>query len=154
MKHLPIITAVLFALFLAACASTNQLAVQATASDKGTNLLVSGGETRKSYTRIDLEALSSSQAVFRDVTYVGVPVSSLLKDAGFDPQQVKAVKAIASDDFSVNYDPSQFLRQDILVAYARQDGDLAAEEGAFRIVLPDGEGKLNLRMLVELQVVK
>jgi opacity protein-like surface antigen len=154
MKRLTIITAALFALFLAACASTNQAAVQATATGKDANLLVSGGDARKSYTHADLETLPASQAVFKDVTYIGVPVSSLLENAGFDPQQVKAVKAIASDGFSVNYDPSQFLRDDVLVAYARQDGDLAAEDGAFRMVIPGGEGKLNLRMLVELQVVK
>jgi Oxidoreductase molybdopterin binding domain len=154
MKRLTIITAVLFALILGACASNNQPTMQGTVPEKGANLLVSGGDTQKSYSRTDLEALPSSQAAFKDVTYVGVSVSNLLKDAGFEPQQVQAVKAVASDGFTVNYDPSQFLREDFLVAYAQASGDLAAEDGAFRMVLPDAEGKLNLRMLVELQVVK
>ena len=78
----------------------------------------------------------------------------LLQEAGFDPNSVKAVKAIASDGFTVNYDPSQFMRPDFLVAYAQADGELSDDDGDFRLVLPDAEGKLNLRMLVELQIIQ
>lgn len=143
------ITLLLLALFLAACASNSKPAAQ----DEGGSLLVSGA-TQKTYTRSDLEALPSTQAAFKDVQYKGVAVSALLKDAGYDPQSVKAVKAVASDGFAVNYDPSQFLRDDFLVAYARVDGDLTSDDGAFRIVMPGAEGKLNLRIMVELQVIQ
>jgi hypothetical protein len=34
------------------------------------------------------------------------------------------------------------------------DGPLSAEDGLFRMVLPDQEGKLNVRLLTRLQVVK
>ena len=78
----------------------------------------------------------------------------LLQEAGFDPNSVKAVKAVASDGFTVNYDKSQFMRPDFLVAYARADGELSDDDGDFRLVLPDAEGKLNLRMLVELQIIQ
>ena len=43
-----------------------------------------------------------------------------------------------------------FSREDTLVAYARVDGPLAEDEGAFRMVLPDQEGKMNPRQLVEI----
>jgi hypothetical protein len=46
------------------------------------------------------------------------------------------------------------LVDDVIVAYARADSDLAEEDGAFRMVLPGAEGKLNVRMLAELQIVK
>jgi hypothetical protein len=71
-----------------------------------------------------------------------------------DPAQVKAIKAVAADGYSVNYDPSQIFSDDIIVAYARLDGDLTEDDGAFRMVLPGAEGKLNLRMLAEIQIIQ
>jgi hypothetical protein len=116
--------------------------------------VVSGDGVTKAFTRADLEALTVTQAAFKDVTYKGVAVSALVQAAGFDPAQVKAIKAVAVDGFTVNYDPSQVLVDGVIVAYARADGDLAEEDGAFRMVLPGAEGKLNVRMLAELQVIK
>ncbi|NCD20600.1 MAG: hypothetical protein EOL89_11605, partial [Actinobacteria bacterium] len=86
--------------------------------------------------------------------YVGVPVEDLVADAGFDPAAVKAVKAVASDGFSVNYDPEQVFADGVVVAYALPDGDMSSEDGTFRMVLPGQEGKLNVRMLTELQVTE
>ena len=150
MKRTAIIITVLFSLLLVACQSTGQPAAQGT----GDSLLVSGGGNEKTYTRANLEVLPSSQATFSDVTYLGVSVSTLLKDAGFDSQEVKALKAVASDGYTVNYDPSQFLGANVIVAYARPDGELANDDGVFRMVLPGAEGKLNLRKLVQLQVIQ
>ncbi|MCA9978036.1 MAG: molybdopterin-dependent oxidoreductase, partial [Anaerolineales bacterium] len=67
---------------------------------------------------------------------------------------LKAVKAVAADGYTVNYDLSQIEKPDVLVAYAQADGPLTEEDGAFRMVLPEEEGKLNVRMLVEIQVVQ
>ncbi len=134
-------------LLLSACA-------KATPSANAAVLKVSDGTTTKTYTVDALEKLSSSKASFKGVEYVGVSLASLLKDAGFDPAKAKAVKAVASDGFTVNYDPSLFSKADTLVAYAKSDGPLASEDGTFRMVLPDQEGKLNARMLVEIQVVQ
>jgi len=149
MKHITLNIVLLFALLLSACASASQTAAPATSS-----LLVSGGDIKKSYARADLEALPAAQSAFKDVNYKGVLVADLLKDAGFDPQTVKALKAVASDGYAINYDASQFLGEGVIVAYAQADGDLTADDGAFRMVLPGAEGKLNLRMLVELQVIQ
>ena len=153
MKQLPFLIAVLIAaLALSACASTAKPA----ASDACTEavLTVSGGEISKAYTRADLEALTATEATFKDVTYKGVLISTLLKDAGFDPSTIKAVKGVASDGYAVNYDTNQVLVDNVIVAYATAGGELTAEDGSFRMVLPDAEGKLNMRMLVELQVMK
>jgi PBP1b-binding outer membrane lipoprotein LpoB len=139
----------LFALILAGCS-------QATATPEATQtkLAVSGGSITKSYTVADLQKLSSTKATFKDVEYVGVTLSSLLKDAGFDLSQVKAVKAVASDGFTVNYEPALFNKEDTLLAYARSDGALTADDGIFRMVLPGQEGKLNARKVVEIQVTQ
>jgi DMSO/TMAO reductase YedYZ molybdopterin-dependent catalytic subunit len=119
----------------------------------GTDLLVvTDGTTARNYGREDLEMLGAEQASFRDVVYVGVPLSVLLEDAGFDPAELRAVRARAADDFSANYEPDLFLRPDTLVAYAQADGPLTAEDGHLRMVLPDQEGKLNVRQLVELTI--
>lgn len=154
MKRFVILVLILSLALLTACASSNTPAAQNSPATTAPSLLVSGGESSKSYTRADLETLPATQATFKDVTYVGVTVSALLQDAGVDPAQIKALKAVASDGFTMNYDPGQVQGEDILVAYARADGELAAEDGAFRMVLPGAEGKLNVRMLVELQIIK
>lgn len=137
-------------LLITACAGSTGEPVSSQASD---TLLVTGNTPEKRYTVEDLKSLDASQASFRDITYVGVPLSALLQDAGFDPQTVKAVKAVAADGFSANYDPELANKADTLVAYAQVDGSLADDEGTFRMVLPDQEGKLNVRQLVEIRVI-
>lgn len=139
---------VLLALILSACTPK-------TAAPSGGEplLIVSGGDVSVEYTAADLEALGPVEATFKDVTYLGVPLTVLLEDAGFDPQALRAVKVIALDGYTVNYEPDFFLLPDTLVAYARVDGPLADDELPFRMVLPAAEGKMNVRQLSEVQAV-
>ena len=144
----------ILALILAGCAPANAPASIPPASSE-TTLKVSGGSISKSYTSADLQKLASAKASFKDVEYVGVSLTDLLKDAGFDATQVKAVKAVAVDGFTVNYEPALFAKADTLLAYARSDGAaMVADDGAFRMVLPGQEGKLNPRQVVEIQVIQ
>jgi hypothetical protein len=122
-------------------------------SPAGPDLSVTNGDQTVTYTVADLQAIATAEASFKDIDYKGVPLPMLLADAGFTPDSLSAVKAVASDGFSVTYDPGIFQRQDVLVAYAQASGPLAADDGTLRMVVPDGEGKMNVRMLVELQVV-
>lgn len=155
MKRLTILLLVLTVVLLSACASSTPApATQSAASGSTQGLVVSGGATSKSFTRADLEAMPAVQSAFKNVTYKGVTVTELVKAAGFDPAGVKAVKAVASDGFTINYDTSQVLAPDVIVAYATDSGELTAADGAFRMVLPKAEGKLNVRMLTELQVIQ
>jgi hypothetical protein len=117
-------------------------------------LLVSGGGATKSYARADLEALPVAESTFKDVTYRGVTLAALLQDAGYDLAAIKAVKAVAADGFTANFDAAQVQQPDLIVAYARADGELTAEDGAFRIAVPASDGKSNVRMLAELQVIQ
>lgn len=119
----------------------------------GEVLKVSDGTTTKTYTVDNLKALGATQATFKDVTYVGVTLAALLKDAGIDPANLTAVKAVASDGFSANYDSSFFGAEDTIVAYATVDGPLTANDGTFRMVVPGGEGKMNVRMLAEIVAI-
>jgi DMSO/TMAO reductase YedYZ molybdopterin-dependent catalytic subunit len=116
-------------------------------------LKISDGTIEKTYTVENLKTLGESQATDKDVTYVGVPLSVLLEDAGINPAAITIVKAVAVDGFSANYESALFMREDTLVAYARVDGALAEDEGTFRMVLPDQGGKLNPRELVEIIVI-
>jgi DMSO/TMAO reductase YedYZ molybdopterin-dependent catalytic subunit len=116
-------------------------------------LVVGDGTTSKTYTVADLQKLPVSESVFNEVTYKGVSLSALLGDARFDAGALKAVKAVAADGYTVNYDPALFQRSDVLVSYASADGSLSTDDGVLRMVLPGEEGKLNVRMLVELKVV-
>lgn len=151
MKKLVLILAVTM-LLLAACAPAAGQGADAPAEAA---LLVKVGDTQKPFSAEDLGALPAGEASFKGVAYKGVTVLALLEALSVDPSTVKALKAVASDGFSVNYDPAQVLKEDVLVAYALADGSpLAAEEGNFRMVLPDEEGKLNPRMLVELQIIQ
>lgn len=139
-------------LVLAACAPA---AGQDTAATTESALLVSAGDAQKSFSAEDLGALPASESTFKDVAYKGVTVSALLEALSVDPGSVKAVKAVASDGYAVNYDPAQVLKDNVIVAYALADGSpLTADDGDFRMVLPDEEGKLNARMLAELQIIQ
>jgi DMSO/TMAO reductase YedYZ molybdopterin-dependent catalytic subunit len=117
------------------------------------SLLVSDGTVTKTYTVDDLAKLPVTEATFQEVGYKGVVLAALLQDAGIDPAALKAVKAVASDGYSVNYEPALFLRQDVLVAYAQAAGPLTADDGLLRLVIPDAEGKLNVRMLTKIEAV-
>ena len=142
MKRFWIVTFVL-ALALSACASQTQ-------DSDAPVLKVSDGNVEKTYTVDDLNAIGESQADFKGVTYVGVQLTALLEDAGIDSTTLTAVKAVASDGFTANYESALYSREDTLVAYATVDGPLGEEDGTFRMVLPDQEGKLNPRQLVEI----
>jgi hypothetical protein len=141
---------ILLSLVMVGCAAKSTPAPAAA----GDQLKVGDGAITKTYAVADLQALPASTAAFKDVTYKGVTLKALLADAGFKLEEVKAVKAVASDGFSANYDSSIFTRDDVLVAYATQDGALTADDGTFRIVIPNGDGKQNVRMLVDIQIVK
>ena len=137
---------ILIAVLLAACSSA--------ASDGDvTKIVVTDGTSEKAFSLSDLEKMPVTESIFNEVTYVGVMLSMLLEEAGFSPADLSAVKASASDGYSVNYDPALFTREDVIVAYATVDGDLTEDDGTFRMVLPGEEGKLNLRFLVELKVI-
>ncbi|MGD2155918.1 MAG: molybdopterin-dependent oxidoreductase [Anaerolineales bacterium] len=146
MKRILLLSLV-FSLVLVGCNQTNT-------SANGDVLKVTDGTKEKIYTISDLEKLEASQATFRDVTYTGVRLSTLLQNAGVDFNSIKAVKAIAVDGFSANYDQALFNKEDTMVAYARADGPLTEDELPFRMVLPGEEGKMNPRQLVEIQVIK
>jgi ABC-type Fe3+-hydroxamate transport system substrate-binding protein len=137
---------ILIAVLLAACSSA--------ASDGDvTKVVITDGTSEKAFSLSDLEKMPVTESIFNEVTYVGVTLSTLLEEAGFSPADLSAVKASASDGYSVNYDPPLFTREDVIVAYATVDGDLTEDDGIFRMVLPGEEGKLNLRFLVELKVI-
>lgn len=138
----------LLLLSLAACGGGSNIP-----EDMPDELVVTDGTTSKSYTVADLEALPATESTFNDVAYKGVTLSVLLADAGFDPAALRAVKAVAADGYSMNYDPAMFQRADVLVAYATASGPLAEDDGIFRMVLPGEEGKLNVRMLAELRAM-
>jgi hypothetical protein len=139
----------LLSFWVAGCAQSSPVAVEI-----GNVLTITGAEKEISYTLDSLQSLPSSQASFQGVSYQGVALSTLLETAGFDLQNVKAVKATAVDGFSANYGPDLFTKTDTLVAYARADGPLAEDEAPLRMVLPDQEGKLNPRQLTQIEVIQ
>jgi hypothetical protein len=138
---------VLLSLVIGACGSAGGSVPE----DMPQALLVTDGTTEKTYSVADLQKLSVTEAVFDEATYKGVSLPALLADAGFDASALRAVKAVAADGYSMNYDPALFQRQDVIVAFATADGPLAEDDGIFRMVLPGQEGKLNVRMLAELR---
>ena len=95
-------------MLLAACAPA---AEQDAASPAEAVLLVTVGESQQSFSVEDLQALPSAEATFNDVAYKGVTVSALLEAVGVNPDEIKALKAVAVDGYSVNYDPAQVLER-------------------------------------------
>jgi len=141
-----IFTFLIIALVLTACSSMHS-------EGDGNLVVVTDGTSEKNFSVSDLEKMPVTESTFNEVTYIGVKLSTLLEEAGFSPGDLSAVKASASDGYSVNYDPPLFTREDVIVAYATVDGDLTEDDGTFRMVLPGEEGKLNVRFLVELKVI-
>ncbi len=137
---------VLGSLLLAACGS-------AAVPDEGVPALtVTDGIGSKSYTLAALQKLGQAQAEEKGIIYLGVSLVDLLRNAGYDPETVFAVEAIASDGFTAAYDPILIQKSDTLLAYGRVNGSLSEEEGLLRMVLPGLAGKLNVRMVVKLKV--
>jgi hypothetical protein len=127
--------------------------VGAPTPEEGTpTLVVTDGVARKIYTTADLQELMQVQVEDKGVTYLGVPISNLLSNAGYDPATVITVQAVASDGFSANYDQLLFQKPDAVLAYSLLDGPMSNDEGPFRMVLPGEAGKFNPRMVVELLV--
>jgi DMSO/TMAO reductase YedYZ molybdopterin-dependent catalytic subunit len=116
-------------------------------------LTVTDGTITETYTVADLEELEAFEVEDMGVTYVGVPLAILLDDAGIDIESITGVNAIAADGFTAAYTEDIFLSETTIVAYATADGDLAEEDGAFRMVVPGAGGKMNPRDLVQIQAV-
>jgi hypothetical protein len=148
-----IMLALFIVMLMTACAPAAAQVTQAPEAQVA--LLVTVGDNQHSFSVEDLQALTPTESSFKDVAYKGVTLSTLLEAAGVSLDGIKAIKAVATDGFSVNYDTTQILKDNVIVAFALADGSpLTADDGNFRMVLPDEEGKLNLRMLAELQVVQ
>lgn len=136
-------------LLLVGCGSAGETAV----SSPNAVLTISSGESQKTYTVAELQALPQAEATFNGVAYTGVALTVLLENSGMAVDDLKAVKAIAADGFSANYELTQIQKADVIVAHAQTDGPLTAEDGTFRMVMPAEEGKANVRQLVEIQAV-
>ena len=136
----------LVVLLLSACTAGN---IEKNAIE---NLIVTDGVDEAIYSVDDLKKISEIEEDFLEETYLGVPLPDLLAAAGFKLDNVKSIKAVAADGYSVLYDSTIFTREDVLVAYAKAEEPLSKDDGTFRMVLPGEEGKLNLRILVELFV--
>jgi len=148
-----IVIVLFIVMLLTACAPAAAQVTQA--PEARAVLLVIVGDNQRSFSMEDLQALPSAEASFKSVAYKGVTMSTLLEAASVSLDDIKAIKAVADDGFTVNYDTTQILKDNVIVAYALADGSpLSAVDGNFRMVLPDEEGKLNLRMLAELQIVQ
>jgi DMSO/TMAO reductase YedYZ molybdopterin-dependent catalytic subunit len=144
-----LLLSLLLVAMLAACGQAEPAADTAVSA-----LTVRSGEVSQTYTREDLAALDEATATWEDVTYVGVPLATLLADAGVDLENTRAVKATAGDGFSANYEMEMATRPDTLVAYAREGGELSEEERPFRMVIPGERGRLNVRMLSEIEAIQ
>ena len=135
----------LLLVLLSACATTPAAEVE--------ELVVTGNQAEQTYTLAQLQALPVTTASLNGVDYSGVVLKVLLEHAGYPPVEIAAVEAVATDGYSITYDKDLALLDNTLVAYALAGGSpLVAEDGTFRMVLPGQEGKLNIRMLGELQI--
>lgn len=144
----------LLTVLLAACSAQEATEAPAPEAGSAATVQVSDGTTSATFTQADLEALPQAEASFQGVSYVGVPLGSLLEAAGFPPGEVQEVKATATDGFSSTYDAAIVQRPDVIVAYAQIDGPLASDDGDFRMVVPDAGGSMNVRYLRSLQVTQ
>ena len=144
-----LIILLIIAALASACAQETPATEEAVSS-----LTVSDAENQQTLSLEAIQALPQTTATFQDVDYVGVTLPTLLEDAGVSLDDVTAIKAVASDGYSVNYEPALYTRDDVILAYAQADGPLTADDGTLRMVVPGEEGRMNVRMVVEIEVVR
>lgn len=153
-RHLPVALILLAALLLAACSPAGQASPTPPqeASAPGIILTISGGDTERTFTLEQLQALPVTEVESADGQYVGVRLGDLLTEAGFDLEAIATVQAVAVDGFSSTYPPELFTRQDAVLAYARKDGNLNADEAPLRMVIPGEGGRMQPRMVNRIEV--
>jgi hypothetical protein len=146
MKNLFLFVLVLI-LLLSACDNTS------TPSDSGT-LTLTDGDSKQPYSLATLQTITQTESSFDDISYIGVSISALLEHAGIAADELTSVRAIASDGFAADYDAALFLRDDVILAFGLVDGEMTADDGTFRMVLPGEEGFLNVRQVIEIEVLR
>jgi hypothetical protein len=115
-------------------------------------LVVSSVDGKQMFGRDDMENLPVVNETLNGVTYKGATAAALLHAAGVDPEALKGVRAVYADGTTLELDVTSLLGGEGLIAYARADGDLTPEDGAFRLVLPKADAAHNLPGLTELQL--
>ncbi len=118
-------------------------------------VVVTNGETAQQYTVEELRALPATAVEREGDIYTGILMRELLADAGYEWHDVLTVEAVASDDYSWTYDADLLARDDFILAYARGEGGEAPvgpEHGPTHTILPGEQGRMNVRMVVELVV--
>jgi len=140
----------LFVLIVALVGCSPNNATPPAAED--TILTISGADIETTYTLEQLRGLSTTPVESDDGRFVGVRLADLLIDAGYELDQISSVRAIALDGFSSTYDPELFSREDTVLAYAREDGDLNGDELPLRMVLPGQEGRMQPRQVKAIEV--
>jgi len=77
-------------------------------------------------------------------TYTGVPISTLLEEAGV-PDDATTVTFVAEDDYTADAELAEVMAcDDCIVSFRNQ--------GGFSIVMPGYSGKLQVKGVVEIQV--
>ncbi len=115
-------------------------------------LTVTGGDIEQTYTLEQLQALAAHDVESDDGAFVGVLLSDLLSEAGFDLDRITTVRAVAMDGFSSTYDATLFRRDDAVLAYARAGGDLDGDEQPLRMVIPGQEGRMQPHQITRLEI--
>ncbi len=141
-------------LLLAACGPAEQTAPtppQESAAP-GVILTITGGETERTFTLEQLQALPVTEIESAAGAFIGVRLGDLLTEAGFNLDGIATVRVVATDGFSSTYPPELFTREDAVLAYARQGGSLNPDEAPLRMVIPDQGGSMQPRMVNRIEV--
>lgn len=134
MKKLRFIASLLiFMAILTACAPT------------GATVLTVGGQE---YTQSELEALGTQSVDYTNndgevTTYSGVPLSTLLEDAGASDSGAN-ITFTASDNYEAEASVDEVM--------ACADCIVAFDDGSLRVVMPDFSSKLQVKDLVSITV--
>ncbi len=111
------------------------------------NSLYGYGETEPDATAQSLHGLTSTSE------WVGVPVSTLLAEAGVQPGASWVLAEGADAAVMTRSIPIEKMMDDALVAYAQNGEDIRPEQGyPMRLFLPGWEGNMNIKWLRRLEL--
>ncbi len=129
-----------------------QSGIAEVASEAEWALTVTIAGTEFKFALEEIKALPAGEVEFHGHIYRGVPLRTLLTQAGVDIGKLESVEAIAADGYRLEYERRLVKRFDFILAYELDGEPLPQDMGHLRIIFPGGRSAQMMKMAERLIV--